>query len=445
MAAGILAMALAAPGFPVRAAEPSMFKMSGSIRIRQESLSGQYRPGLPDEDDMLAIRSSLLAEWSRGSWKVVGELSDSRAYENGDGGVLSANEVNAFEPVQAYVAREFKAPFGAGSSATVQAGRMLLNIGSRRLVASDDFRNTPQGSTGVRADLKLASKLQWTAFYVLPQQRRPDDLPSLRDNQVKLDHEGRDQQLWGVVGAKPGLLPGGGTFEVSYIGFQEADRGARPTRNRALDNLGLRAFRDSAAGKADYEFEVIRQSGHLRASTAANAATLDVDAWFARARAGYTFDRPGKPRLAFEYDYASGDGTGANYGRFDTLFGFRRSDLAPSGIYGLLGRANIESVGLRFEMAPSARYDVMATWRAAWAANRHDSFSTSGIRDASGSSGSYAGQQLDARLRYWLVPQRLRSELTGVWFLRDGLLRDAPNASPHGDTKYVALALTLTF
>src|SRR5689334_5989823 len=57
--AGILALAMAAPG-SARAAESGL-KVSGSIRVRQEMLDGQYRPGFDDRDDVLVMRSSLLA------------------------------------------------------------------------------------------------------------------------------------------------------------------------------------------------------------------------------------------------------------------------------------------------------------------------------------------------------------------------------------------------
>jgi hypothetical protein len=445
MMSGLLAMALAAPGRSPRAAEASSLKLSASFRIRQESLDGQYRPGFDDKDDLLGLRSSMMASFTHGAWKLVGEISDSRAYDTDAGSVLSTNDVNTFEPVQAYVSREFVDAFGKGSTATVQAGRMLVNLGSRRLIASDEFRNTPQGSTGARADLRLASKAQWTAFYLMPQQRRPDDFASVRDNEVALDHEGQDQKFWGVLGARPGLLSGGALGEITYVRYEERDHGSRATRNRHLDSLSLRTIRDPKAGQADFELEGILQSGNIRASTAANAAKLDVQAWFVHADAGYTFESAGKPRLSAEFDYASGDGPGAKYQRFDTLFGMRRADLAPSGIYGAIGRANLQSIGMRIEATPSARLDVMGTWRFMWAADRHDSFSTTGIRDASGASGSFAGQQLDGRVRYWIVPQRLRAEVNGVWLMRAGLLRDAPNASSHGDTHYLAAAITLTY
>jgi hypothetical protein len=442
MAAGILALALAAPGSSKAAEQPGL-KVSASVRLRQEMLDGQYRPGFDNRDDALVMRSSLLAEWDAGVWRVGGELSDSRAYDTDAGSALNANDVDTFEPVQAYVAGDFDAPFGKGSSATLQAGRFTMNLGSRRLVASDEFRNTPQGYTGVRTDLRMSGRRQVTLFYTLPQQHRPDDFASLRQNEFSLDHEGFDQQLWGALASR-GCV-GGLLCEVGFVRFGERDTGPRATRNRQLNNLSARLMRDPAPGKWDYEVEPIYQFGHVRSGTAAAAPTLDVSAWFMHADLGYTLSGSWKPHINIEYDYASGDGPGATYSRFDTLFGMRRGELAPSGIYGAIGRANIETLGLRLEGAPTSRLDVLLTYKVLWAANRRDSFSNTGIRDASGASGSFAGQQIDARLRYWLLPKRLRAELTSVNLLRDSLLRDAPNASPHGDTHYAAVALTLSY
>ncbi len=110
---------------------------------------------------------------------MVGELWDSRVYGDNAGTPLSTGEVNTFELVQAYVEWRPTVPFGRDTTATIQAGRFLLNLGSRRLVAADDYRNTTNGYTGVRADLAWRGGWRSTAIYVLPQQRRPEDVPSL--------------------------------------------------------------------------------------------------------------------------------------------------------------------------------------------------------------------------------------------------------------------------
>lgn len=443
MALGLLVAAAAQHGLAAEAGATG-FKYSGAIRVRQEELDGDFRPGFRDRDDVLSIRSSLLLEWDTGTWRFGGEIFDGREYDTDRGSVITPSEVDTLEPAQAYVAGDFDAPFGAGSSAMVQAGRFTMNLGSRRLLSADEFRNTPQGSTGVRSELKFSGWRSATLFYVLPQQHRPDDLESLLDNKVKLDHEGRDLQVFGALFSKAGL-PGRLMAEAGFVRLIEHDTAARATRNRGLTNLSARLMSDPAPGKWDYELEAISQTGSIRASTAANAARLAVRARFIHADLGYTLARGWKPHVNLEWDYASGDGPGRHYGRFDTLFGMRRGEFGPSGIYAAIGRTNINAFGLRLEGSPSARLDMLATWKLLRAADRHDSFSTTGVRDASGASGSYAGQQLDGRLRYWLVPQHLRAELNAVWLIRGRLLQHAPNASPHGDTHYAAAALTLTF
>jgi hypothetical protein len=438
-------LAAAASSARLGAAESSSFSLSGNVRVRQEYLAGQYRTGYDADDQMLAMRSDVLAQWKHDGWTLAAMLSDSRAYETGTGSYLTANEVNTLEPVQLSVQRDFAEPFGKGSSATVMLGRFLLNVGSRRLVASDEFRNTPQGSTGLYTDLHFSNRTQWSLFYVLPQQRRPDDFESLLDNETELDHEGGDQQMWGTLLSRPDLLPGGIQGEILYVGFREKDHGSRATRDRDLHSFSLRALRAPATGRNDFEVEGIYQTGTTSTASSASAASADVNAYMVHAAAGYSFDTAWKPRLSLQFDYASGDGTGTDYQRFDTLFGMRSADFAPSGIYGMLGRANIQLAGLRLEAKPSPRFDTYLTWFWLWAADRHDTFATSGIGDRSGNSGSYAGYQLDFRARYWIVPQKLRAQLSTTWVQRGELLRDAPNASPHGNPLYGALALTWSF
>ncbi len=437
-----LALLAAAPSW---AAEEITLKVSGSVRARYEFLDGQFRPGFDNRDDMLAVRSTLLGELRTGDWRLVGEIIDSRAYDTDAGSVVSANEVNTFEPVQAYVQRDFRAPFGEGSSASVAIGRFTFNAGSRRLVASDDFRNTPQGYTGLRAEGRTAEQSQWQMFYLLPQQRRPDGFDSVRDNDWHLDREGTELQLWGVIVGRPALLPGGALGEFGYVGLSEKDNGPRQTRDRDLHNFSLRALRDAAAGKMDFELEGIYQSGHSSASVTPGATRLDVSAWFLHAEAAYTRDDAWKTHLSLEFDHATGDGPGADFQRFDTLYGMRRTDLAPSGIFAAVGRTNLQALGARVEVTPSSRLDFMAAWRLLRAAEATDSFSTTGIRDVTGAAGRNAGWLIDTRLRYWILPRTLRTEITGVWMNRGRMLRDAPNANPWGDTYYAAAALTWSF
>ncbi len=430
---------------PLQAAigNPEDFTLRASARLRYEVLDGQPRAGFRQSEEQLDLRSTLFAEYHPGALKIGAELYDSRAWLSKTGTTLSTGEVNTFELVQAYVGAALADPFGDGSTLALQGGRFTVNLGSRRLVASDDYRNTTNGYTGLRADATLPGGVSATAIYVLPQVRLPDDLPSLLDQKTRWDRESFDLQLWGLLAARRNAIAGA-TVELGYFGFAENDAPGRPNRNRHLDSFSARMIRDPRAEQVDFELEGVYQTGSIRASTAANAATLPVAAWFVHGEVGYTFTGPARLRLSVDLDHASGDGPGAKYRRFDTLFGMRRSDLAPSGLYNTVGRANISTVGLRAEIAPDPAWDAFIAYRPMWLADRHDGFSTSGVRAVSGAAGRFAGHQIDSRVRYWLVPNILRAETNVVLLGKGRFYDEAPNSPGPRNTVYVSTGIMLT-
>jgi hypothetical protein len=451
-AAALLAVLL--PAVPALAAEPpwrlhdalgapKALKLSGSFRTRYEAVDGQARTGLRSAESLVSLRTVLFAEYGSGPIRLGTELWDSRVYGGRRGGAVSTNEVNAVEVVQAYVAADLTAPLGVGSRGTLQAGRFTLNLGSRRLVAADDYRNTTNGYTGVKLDLSGRRGAAATLFYTLPQVRLPDGQPALLDNRVRLDRESGDLKLWGGVVSAP--VAGLGLAEAAAVGLDERDAPGRPTRDRRLRTLDGRVVRNPAPQRFDYEAEAAYQFGHLSAGAAANAARLDVSAYFVHLDAGYQFAGRWKPHLSAEYDRVSGDRGAGRYNRFDTLYGMRRADFAVSGLYNAIGRANISTPGLRLEATPSARLDGFVTARAMWLESATDAFSTTGVRDPRGRSGGYAGEQLEGRVRYWLVPDQLRFEADAAWLHKGRFLETAPNRPDPRDTAYLSLNLTANF
>lgn len=244
---------------------------------------------------------------------------------------------------------------------------------------------------------------------MLPQQRRPEDVPSLRRNSVAPDREGFDLVLWGGLLSRSKTI-GRATVETSLFHRGERDRPGRPTRDRSLNTGALRVIAEPIAGGVDYEVEGIIPRGRISTSLAANAPRQDVAPWFLHGDIGYTFQGGWKPRVAVEYDHASGDRPGGDYERFDTLFGMRRADLAHAGLYNAIIRSNFVSPGARIEATPDKRTNLMASLRPFWLAARHDMFSFTGVRDASGRPGSFAGTQFDGQVRHHLL-KALRLEL----------------------------------
>ncbi|WP_252364877.1 alginate export family protein [Sphingobium yanoikuyae] len=418
--------------------------LSGAMRLRYEVIDGQPRVGFNQSDDLVNLRTNILAEYRSDHWRAAIELYDSRVWGEGDGTPVTTNEVNTLEPVQAYVAGDFDNVFGKGSKLTLTAGRMMLNLGSRRLVAADGYRNTTNGYSGLRADISARGGWKATLIYTLPQVRLPDDNASLRSSKVRLDRESFDLVLWGGQISKAKAI-GPAMAEMTYFHLGERDAPGRPTRDRSLDTIGGRLIAEPRAGKVDFEMEALYQTGHISMSTAALAPSQLVRASFLHADVGFSFAGPWKPRLSIEFDRASGHKPGGHYGRFDTLFGMRRAELAPAGLYNAIGRANLVTPGVRLEATPNKRLDWLVVYRAMWADAREDSFSTTGVRDAGGLSGSFAGNQVEVRLRYWLVPDRLRFEFDGLLLAKGRLLREAPNAPAKGWTRYGSFNLTAVF
>lgn len=423
---------------------PDDFRLSGSVRLRFESLDGEPRAGLADHDEQLALRTIISAEYHHQALRVGVELYDSRAWLAPPVSSISANDVNTFEPVQAYFGIDLGAALGKGSDTRLTAGRMTLNLGSTRLVSSDEYRNDTNGYTGLRADLKTRDGTTATLIYVLPQIRLPNDQPSVRRGAVQLDRETTDLQLWGGIVDRPRTL-GAASAELTYVHLQETSTPQLPSRARHLDTFGARIYRAPAQGKWDFEIEAYHQAGSIAATVTPGAARQAVAANFARAFVGYSVPGPLNLHLSANYDYASGDRPGGRYNRFDTLFGSRRGDLSPAGIYAVVGRANISSPGARAEIAPGKRFDAFLCYRALYLDAAEDAFSTSGVRDATGRSGRFAGHQIDSRVRYWLVPGVLRAEADATVLIKGRFLQTAPNAPRTGNTRYLSTAISAFF
>ncbi|MEO0712760.1 MAG: alginate export family protein, partial [Pseudomonadota bacterium] len=135
IAAWLSAPALADPWRLDDIDKPNWLTLSGEARIRYESLGEQFRAGGSGGDQLLAMRTLLLAEAETGTWTLGIEMQDSRTYLDDDGTPLSSSFVNTLEPLQLYAKRD---AFGG----TLKLGRQTLDIASRRFVERNDFRNT---------------------------------------------------------------------------------------------------------------------------------------------------------------------------------------------------------------------------------------------------------------------------------------------------------------
>lgn len=419
------------------------FTIAASARLRVESLEGQFRPSAPRNDTMVSLKTTIEAGYDAGPVRFGAELWDGRAWGQDNASSAGTSEINALELVQANVKVEL-GDRAVGGHGLLTAGRFTLDLGGRRLVSRQRFRNTTNAFTGAHLGWTAKGGQKIDVLWAMPHVRLPEDANGLRADRVVWDQESTDLMFFGGQISLPHML--GGLIQPYAYGLVERDSADRLTRNRRLVTVGARLFRQPATGQWDHDIEATYQFGKARRLTAiVDVSDLDVSAWLVHAELGRTISAPWKPRVVAMFDAASGDGRKpGRYGRFDTLYGARRFEFGPNGLYGPFSRANIVSPSMRLEVAPSKRTDAMIAWRSAWAQNIRDSFAATGVHDASGASGRLAGHQIEARVRHWIVPGLLQIDAGGAVLIKRGLLRDAPNAPATGNTRYGYVDLTLT-
>lgn len=442
----LLAAAALAPIAPVAAETSSEngFEISGSIRVRGDAVEGQFRPGKAEDDAILMLRTTLLTRFTANPVKLVAELFDARVYGQDPTTPIGTGEVNALEPLQAYIGLDLGSIVGPVLKGEIRAGRLTMDIGSSRLIGRAGDANNPIGYTGVMMDLAPEGENRLQLFWTMPNIRLPRDAEALQVNKFEFDRSTGDVQFYGAHFSRP--LLGGVEGEIYVYNLEEGDAPGYATRNRQLLTYGARISRAASVDAMDFDLEYARQSGVVRATaSAADTTDHDVEAFFLHAGVGQRLRGGWNPRVSAHFDIASGDGSQPGFGRFDPLFGIRRAEFGPTSLYGPINRSNLISAGIQVEAKPSQRFRFSTMYRALWLEEASDSFAATGVRDPLGASGTWAGNQLELRLRYWLIPARLEIEGGGAYLDKGRFLREAPNAPATGDTRYAYLSLLVAF
>ena len=130
--------------------------------------------------------------------------------------------------------------------------------------------------------------------------------------------------------------------------------------------------------------------------------------------------------------------------RFDTLFGARRFEWGPTGLYGAFARSNVHSVGLRVESQHAKLGNAFVGYRAVWLAQSRDVWTTTGLQDPNGTSGDFLGQQIEGRVRWTIRRDNVHLEVGMAHLFRGRFARTAPGADREGNPTYVYSQLSLT-
>lgn len=372
-------------------------------------------------DDALVTRNLLYVGVKKvlDPLRLAVEIEDSRRFlsERAD----NPNIMNELEILQAYAQLHFDNVFG-DAPLSLSMGRMAFDWADRRIISRNRNRNTITSFDGLR--LRLGDEnAPWEidAIAVRPVERNVEDL----------DESSSDAVLYGLAGYwrewSPHVI-----LEPWWLWLDQSELAGLPVE-RDLHTFGLHAYGQWGKNSAwDYDVSLASQHGETQG--------LDHHAWAVHAEVGHTWNRAWKPRLGLWFNYASGDDNAADGSneRFDPLYG---ATYAFYGYSSYFSWQNMINPALRLSFQPVKNLKCEIIHRAIWLASDTDAWVRGLRRDKTGGSGSYVGQEFDARLS-WQVCKNFELDLAYAHFF-PGSFVDSTGASPQGD--FVQIAGTLRF
>ena len=424
---------------------PDDWHLSGSVRARFEAIDGQFREEAVNRDQVLALRTTLFAEYDSGPVRVGAEFHDARAYFQRRGSSVGTDVVNALEFSQYYVQGDLGAALGTGTASYLKAGRMTMQLGSERLVARQGFRTSVTSFTGVRMtrEDEGGDGREFVVFWTMPTVRLPTGTTAIRRNRPQWDRENTDLQLFGVFNRLP--VSRDIRLETYAYGLIERGESQEDRSDRRLFTPGLRLFARPDSGTM-FEVEAMAQFGRGRdGSPDSGKPVVPVQAYGFHGDIGYRFAGGWKPELTAFFDYYTGNRREGRIERFDTLYGARRFEFGPTELFGAADRSNMLSPGARLKASPAERLSVMGDYRLLRLASAVDRFSNSDVQDATGRAGRNAGQQVQLQVEYDLIANVLALDLGYARLFKGRFFRDAPNAPNPRDVNYGYSSIMFSF
>tara|TARA_B100001123_G_scaffold252761_1_gene282047 strand:- start:532 stop:1887 length:1356 start_codon:yes stop_codon:yes gene_type:complete len=371
-------------------------------RGRLETLTNRFYENGEGASQVFALRSRLYAEVRElaDPLQFVIEVQDSRGTFADNPFFLPEQHSNKLDFLQAQIQLSSNSNAHDMPSMQLQLGRFTMDLGGRRLAARNRMRNTTNAFDGVL--WRIGQSTDWTlrTFASRPVVISPTALDSSRDGGL----------FWGSAYTQ--RLSQRTTIESYYLGLKDD---VKIFPNRQYSTLGGRLIRTPLSGAVDLEIESVWQFGRTD--------NLTHNAHFQHGTIGYQFSTAWQPRIAFQYDFASGDDNpdDQQFGRFDTLFGARRFELNPTGIYGPFVRSNLHTPGLHLSANPNNDFRMSVFYRAFWLAESRDAWVGPMLQDPTGKAGRFLGNQVEIVAIWQLLPS-LNAEIGYAHFYKGSFI-----------------------
>lgn len=323
---------------------------------------------------------------------------------------IDNRDYNRAEPINAYFELYYKDGLGTNRPVSIRYGIMSFEFLDRRLIASNEWRNTTNTFQGSRISLGKDEN-NWSVDFLalVPLERIPNEI----------DKRTRNVLFGGVIGhirEWSEII----TIEPYYLGLKQSplkqvkwnpEKLAFESNNRVgreIHTVGLRMYAVYKWG-FDYDISFITQFGvsdiEKEERHEAHALTWDM---------GYSFQHSWKPRLGFFFGYVTGDRNpnDRTNQRFERLYGFARP--WSSNDYIQMENVKTPKLVLEFEPIKKVQIDTAIVWF--YLASATDRWNTAnGIRDKNGKSGDFMGFEYNFRIRFNIL-SRLKANLGYAYF-----------------------------
>lgn len=305
----------------------------------------------PSYDGYYLNRLRLSATVRGGAWlQVVTQIQDVEAMGYATS-PAPKSMAGGFDLRQGYVEIGRKGPRGL----VVAGGRQEFTLGDSRLIASPDWGNSSRTYDMGRVSGTLPG-LKVDVFRAAPVDVDP----------AKFDRVKPGEYFWGGYSTLDRVKH---LTAVDLYAVQKAtsvatgELGSRG--DGRVNTFGARVAGPLARG-VSFDFESALQRGHLAADSVSGWAFHAGVAWTAPKRSL-------KPRLAGEYNYASGDDKPKDGTRqtFDQLYA---SNHARYGLADLIGWRNMHAATVKLDVAPSKRVKVTGALNGLWLATVADAW-----------------------------------------------------------------------
>ena len=363
----------------VNAQLPKWLQLGGEYRARVEGFTGGgFKTN--NEDTYLLSRLRLNMFLRAESWLKFGfQAQDARAFWKKNPAAPPYQDTFDLRRGYIEIGDTEKGTFG------VRAGRQELAFGDERLIGNSNYTNSARSFDALRGTLRSGRyHVDLFASRVVKQQDGEFDWSTPGNN------------FYGAYGGIEKLVPNS-TVEPYFLWRRQSalktEQGAVGTMN--FGTVGVR-WVGKLPSSWDYGLEMARQSGSLGTDT--------IGAWAGHWVLGKTLPTKHlRPRIALEYNYASGDDNpkDGHRGTFDQLYATGHDKY---GMDDQVGWKNIRNARLTVETKPAKKWSAVAKYDAWWLADPHDGLynaaSTLIVRVANGGAGRFVGQELDGAVAY---------------------------------------------